>query len=94
MKYVVELRSVGNPDHGQDPGRPMWGVDEQYPECETIAAAQGLVLAWIETNRVGGGNFIPARLLCCAGKKWKVVGWFSYNGRLWADMKCTGEIIL
>lgn len=74
-RYSMRLRSVGNPDFGQY--APV--SDPKRVEGETLGAMREAFEAYIAEWDLGGGN-LPATAVK-DGKK--VVGYFSYNGRLW-----------
>jgi len=73
--FSMKLRSVGNPDHGQ-----YAPVSE--PEVVTgssLAEMRKACEAYIEKWDLGGGNWTNP----VVKQGSKVVGYFSYNGRLW-----------
>ena len=73
----LTLSSVGNPDFGQDPCRPV--SPTRSIEVKTLTAAAAAVRDYIEHYRLGGGNFSSVRVL--DGNT--VVARISYNGRIW-----------
>lgn len=91
--YVL-LAARGNPDHGQDPDQPPFGVpDDQLVDCSqllrpsmvyaeaSIAEASKRVRAFIEEHGLGGGNWV-------GGDVWangKHLGHVAYNGRFFSD---------
>ena len=80
-KYKVNLDTVGNPDHGENPFRPLGGVESRVVDVDSIEEAQRVVRQYIEENDLGGGNW-------AGGKVWRTednvcVGEISYNGRFW-----------
>ena len=54
---TVTLASVGNPDFGQDPSRPLPGVRNIKRPVESVKHASAVCRDWIEANGVGGGNW-------------------------------------
>lgn len=86
-KYKVELNSIGNPDHGEDPTKQIPGAWAIMRHVDTIEDAQKEVRAYIEKHDLGAGNW-------AGGKVWteenEYVGEISYNGRFWPDT--TGNI--
>jgi hypothetical protein len=73
--YTMKLRSVGNPDFGQY-------APVSNPETvtgSTLAEMRAHCERYIEFWDLGGGNWVGPVVM--QGKK--VVGHFSYNGRLW-----------
>ena len=80
-KYRVDLHSVGNPDHGQNPFRSVAGVESGVVEVDSIEEAQKVVREYIDKNYLGSGNWD-------GGRVWRtedgvLVGEISYNGRFW-----------
>lgn len=77
-EYRVLLAVRGNPDHGQDPDRPPYGMPgDRVASASSIEAAQTLVRAFIDDHEVGGGNWV-------GGDVWHAghrLGRISYNGR-------------
>ena len=75
--YRVTLRSVGNPDFGQDPYQPMSPTEEIM--VDTLQQAAEAARAYIVRHALGGGNFPSPRVF----KGNQVVARISYNGRIW-----------
>ncbi|MGH8325237.1 MAG: hypothetical protein ACRET2_00575 [Steroidobacteraceae bacterium] len=73
----LSLHSVGNPDFGQNPNRPV--SPPLSIEVETLPAAAAAVRDYIERHRLGGGN-LPS-VMVFEGNR--VVARISYNGRVW-----------
>lgn len=79
MEYKIKLTTIGNPDYGQDPSKPLYGVKPAMIKATTIEELRQKVSVWKEYNNVGGGNWpMPAVYLDGA-----VAGYMSYNGRVW-----------
>ena len=77
--YRVGLAAYGNPDHGENPDKPIPGVDMKYVYCDSIEACQEAVNSYIREHDLGGGNW-------CGGMLYqggKYAGRISYNGRFW-----------
>lgn len=77
----VKLASVGNPDFGQDPNRPMWGCEKN--RTVTVASykeASEVCSKFINDNDLGGGNWTGGEIY---DDKNKVIAHVSYNGRVW-----------
>jgi len=54
----VELASCGNPDHFQDPYRPMYGCESNhFVTVKTLEEASIECKKFIENNFLGGGNW-------------------------------------
>ncbi|MDK9702513.1 MAG: hypothetical protein OEL20_05190 [Sulfuritalea sp.] len=76
----VTLRSLGNPDHGQDPSRPLYGVRNKTAKADSMAKASALCRAYIEENDLGAGNWAGGAVTDATGK---LVATVCYNGRVW-----------
>ncbi len=80
MPYLLLLAARGNPDHGQDPDMPPWGVPgDRIARVGSMESAAGAVRAYIRTHDLGCGNWV-------GGDVWHAGAWkgkFSYNGRFW-----------
>ena len=79
-KYNVELHSVGNPDHGQNPFRFLDGVESKVVQVDTIEEAQAAVREYIAKHNLGSGNWAGGKVWNMSGVQ---VGYISYNGRFW-----------
>ena len=78
-KFTVDLKSCGNPDHGQAPYR---SVSSGYTKrARTLRQASDISLRYIRDNMLGGGNWNGGLVLNADGTK---VARVSYNGRIWA----------
>lgn len=71
------LRSVGNPDFGEDPDRPV--SPAEAVEVPTLEAASAAVLDYVDRHRLGGGN-LPTPSVFEGNRE---VARVSYNGRIW-----------
>lgn len=77
--YTVRLATVGNPDFGQDPSRPMFGVLNKTIMTTTLKDASQKCLAYIAEHDIGGGNWVGGQV-----KEYgKIVAKIGYNGRVW-----------
>jgi hypothetical protein len=85
-RYTMTLKSVGNPDFAQ-----YVPVSEpSVVEAETLAELRNACDAYIRKWDLGGGNWTnPA-----VREDRKVVGYFSYNGRLWSRNHGGAEILI
>lgn len=81
-KFAVRLQSRGNPDHGQDPERDVWGVPDVEAHVEDLREARALCEAFIAYFDLGGGNWTGGQVVRVADGL--VLGKFSYNGRFWS----------
>jgi len=86
-KKLFELtpQVCGNPDYGQDPNQPPYGVDIVKITAHNFDLLLKRVRNWQYENDIGGGNWMnPA--VYFNGKE---VGYMSYNGKVWADKSWT-----
>lgn len=78
--FKVIITTVGNPDYNQDPDRPLWGVPEgEALDAPTLEALVEKVREFQDDYDIGGGNWS----LCRVFKAEKLIGFMSYNGRVW-----------
>ena len=87
FRLHVTLRSVGNPDFGQDPDRPLYGVPTRKQAVGSLAEASALCKSYIHTFDLGGGNWAGGKVYLPNGHQ---VAEVSYNGRIW-EPRPTGE---
>jgi hypothetical protein len=85
MNFV--LRSVGNPDFGQDPDRPLPGVPVIKKQVSTLANASKACRDYIGKYGLGGGNWPETKIF----EGTKEIGRISYNGIVWAPGNWTSE---
>lgn len=79
MNYQMKAEVYGNPDYGQDPAKPPYGVIPTVFESDTIKDLKEMVRDWQYENDIGGGNWgVPA-----VYKDGQLLGYMSYNGRIW-----------
>lgn len=77
--YTIKTEVLGNIDKGQNPNKPPWGVDIVTITGDTYVSIQDQVSDWIGENDIGGGEWCMPPVY----KDGKVIGYMSYNGRLW-----------
>jgi hypothetical protein len=77
--YQVKPRIMGNPDYGQNPNIPPYGVKPKTLSAPTLTDLRNVVFAWRDDNGLGAGNWGTARVF----KDGKEFGYMSYNGRVW-----------
>lgn len=77
--YTVTLKSVGNPDRGQNPCRSLPGVVDSVVGASTLAQASELCSAYISQHQLGAGNWSGGQVSLDG----KTVARISYNGRVW-----------
>lgn len=79
--FVLWLSNCGNPDHGQDPDRPVYGTPSgHWVPAESPQAASDACRAYIVEHDLGGGNWTGGKLVDGNGTH---VANISYNGRIW-----------
>lgn len=78
--YFLALSSCGNPDHYQDPNQELSpAIIKMITSKEN---GESIVREYISEYDLGGGNYTGG----CVFKNGKLVGYYSYNGRLWAGL--------
>ena len=83
--YAIKPVVWGNPDYGQDPNKPPYGVRVITLKAKTFSELQAKVREWQYENDIGGGNWQQPALL----RDGSVIGYMSYNTRVWADSNWT-----
>jgi hypothetical protein len=78
--YSIKTEVCGNPDYGQNPNRPPYGVRVKTIKASTYSELVGKVRLWIDDNDIGGGNWMQPALM----RNDQVIGYMSYNGKIWA----------
>lgn len=87
MKVI--LSSVGNPDMGQDPGKPyVFCEPDRVVQVSSCVEASKLCHAFIKDNELGSGNWSGGQIFNDDNQHMATV---SYNGRVW-DQKSGEEI--
>jgi hypothetical protein len=76
-RYLIELKSCGNPDFGQDPYRRM--SPSMMIDFKTIEEAQIIQSDYIQEYELGGGNWCGGNITHMG----KIVARMSYNSRVW-----------
>lgn len=87
MDYEIKTEVCGNPDKGQDPHKPPYGVRVEKIRAKTFDDLLTKVQEWQSDNDIGGGNWMNPPLVVGG----EVVGYMSYNGKVWADQSWTPE---
>lgn len=77
--FRLALSSVGNPDHGQDPGAELYGVTSKIVSVKTLKEASVACSDYISENELGGGNWSGGNVFLDG----TLVARISYNGRIW-----------
>jgi hypothetical protein len=75
--YLIELKSCGNPDFGQDPDREMSPC--MLIDFKTIEEAQNIQSDYLGEYDLGGGNWCGGNITHMG----KIVARMSFNGRVW-----------
>lgn len=81
QRLEVWLSSVGNPDHGQDPTQPVFGVPQYWQVVESLGRASAMCRSYIVGNDLGGGNWTGG--LVRRRDTHEELATVSYNGRVW-----------
>ena len=75
----VLLASCGNPDHFQDPERPMWGCEsDRKVTVKSLKEASVQCRGFIERNELGNGNWAGGDVF----EQDKRIAEIAYNGRI------------
>ena len=61
--YEIKTQVCGNPDFGQDPRKPPYGVRVKKIKANTFDELKTLVREWMSDNDIGGGNWQDPPLL-------------------------------
>ena len=85
--YSLKTKTVGNPDKGQDPSRPLFWAEVTTLSAPTLEDLRSLVSEWMAENDIGSGNWASPPVL----RDGKRVGFMSYNGRVWVEKNWTPE---
>lgn len=83
--YSIKTEVCGNPDYGQDPNKPPYGVRVKTIKAKAFSELTAKVLEWIYENDIGGGNWMNPPLM----RDGEVVGYMTYNGKVWSDASFT-----
>jgi len=81
--YSIRTEVCGNPDYGQDPSAPPYGVHNVILSAFLFDLLQSIVRYWIDENDIGGGNWMTPAVR----RNGVVIGYMSYNGVLWKDQQ-------
>ena len=83
--YSIKTEVCGNPDYGQNPNKPPYGVRVKTIKAKTYAELLDKVREWQSDNDIGGGNWMNPALM----RDSEIVGYMSYNGKIWSDQSIT-----
>ena len=78
MRLKLKAKAYGNIDHDQDPEEEIANTELQ---ADAINELREKVQKWQELEGLGGGNWGDCPLFLHN----KLVGYMSYNGRVWKD---------
>jgi len=88
---LVRLASIGNPDFGQDPNKPMYGCEKgKLVKVATFKEASEKCRKFIDDNDLGGGNWFGGEIYNDDDKN-TVIAHVSYNGRVWEGSEWTPQ---
>ena len=83
--YLIKTEVCGNPDYGQNPNKPPYGVRVKTIKAKSYAELLDKVREWQSDNVIGGGNWMNPALM----RDSEIVGYMSYNGKVWSDQSIT-----
>jgi hypothetical protein len=86
-KYSMKTEVCGNPDYGQDPKKPPYGVRVITLKSHSYEDLIAQVKEWQSENDIGGGNWMNPSVSIDG----EVIGYMSYNGKVWADKSWSPE---
>lgn len=78
--FEIKTEVCGNPDYGQNPRKPPYGVRIKTIKAKTFDDLLDQVREWQHDNDIGGGNWCEPALM----RDGSLIGYMSYNGRIWA----------
>tara|TARA_R100001440_G_C2444107_1_gene106854 strand:+ start:214 stop:474 length:261 start_codon:yes stop_codon:yes gene_type:complete len=82
MYKIKKLTNVGNPDHRQDPTKPLYETHTlKNIQFKKLYKLRDVVKHYIKECNLGGGNFPFPKVY----KNNKYIGYFSYNGKFWRE---------
>lgn len=84
-KYQVQLSNVGNPDHRQDPSRPLPETTCGWARVNTFQEAAALCQLYITFYDLGGGNWSGGDITETTSGL--VVAYVTYGGNLYESRK-------
>lgn len=77
-RYTMTIKTVGNPDFGQDHRKSV--SPESHLTFATLAEAGPLLRAYVDQWSIGSGNLCPVMVTDEDGND---IARVSYNGRVW-----------
>lgn len=76
--YKITVRVMGNPDKGQDPSRPLYGVEPRTFVMQELDDLKNAVWDWQIENDIGAGNWVDMPVY----KDNDCIGLMSYNQKI------------
>jgi len=83
--YSIKTEVFGNPDYGQNPNRPPYGVRVKTLKAIAFSELLEKIVQWQADNDIGGGNWMNPALM----RNGEIIGYMSYNGKIWSDQSIT-----
>lgn len=91
--FRVLLATRGNPDYGQDPTQPPWGMaPDRFASVDSLEEAKRVVAQFLRSYDVGGGQWVGGDVWC-SGRR---LGRIAFNGNYFEadDAKGYGRPVL
>lgn len=76
--YKITVKAIGNPDKGQDPTRPLYGVEPCTFATQELEDLKNAVWDWQIDNNIGSGNWVDMPVYLNND----CIGLMSYNGKI------------
>ncbi len=90
-EYRVLLANRGNPDHGQDPDKPLPGAPaDAFQPVKDLVEASVVCQRYIAVHSLGAGNWEGGRVNDTHGA---YVARVAYNGRVFAAERAGGQLL-
>lgn len=80
VTYEVVLKAVPNPDYDKNSHNGTVNIPAHTVTAKSLDDARMKVALFIADNDLGGGNFVPAKIMLNGVAE---IGTISYNGRIW-----------
>jgi len=89
---IVELSSVGNPDHRQNPYAPLFGCEKDNEvRVQSFKQASEACRSFIDNNDLGSGNWSGGDIY--DDERQSIIAYVSYNGNVWRKGKEGKELL-
>lgn len=90
-RFVLKVSLCGNPDHGQNPLFPPFGLKrENTIKAHNVQGIRDAVRHFQAENKLGGGNWESAYLF----DDGLLIGRMSWNCRVWSIQVPDKELVL